>query len=270
MSVLRRISEEPPFRLATYFFVKRFGRSIRMIDRWAAVDRPNYLAGILAAADQALRENVKEISVFEFGVAGGNGLIALQTYAETVETETGVGIRVFGFDTGEGLPEPCPDYRDHPDQWRVADYKMDVPKLRQKLTQRTELRLGRIKDTLPNFVSEGQPPVGFVACDVDLYSSTKEVLQIFTLPGKQMLRRVFLYFDDIDFVFNHRFAGEWLAIEEFNQANSLVRIDKWRGLQRGRVFTEQLWIDKMFIAHDLEAVNRCVTTRSPSDHCRLD
>jgi hypothetical protein len=52
-----------------------------------------------------LYEKVSEISVFEFGVAGGNGLVALQNYAEIIEQQTGVKMRVFGFDTGHGLTE---------------------------------------------------------------------------------------------------------------------------------------------------------------------
>ena len=267
---IKRIFEEPPFRLVTYFVVKLFAKSIRTIDRWGAVDRPHYLAGVLAAADQALREHITEISVFEFGVAGGNGLIALQTYADAVEKETGVSIRVFGFDTGEGLPEPCNDYRDHPDQWMVSDYKMDIPKLQRRLAERTELRLGNIKDTVPRFVLENHPPVGFIACDVDLYSSTMDMFQILTLPGKRMLRKVFMYFDDVDFIFNHRFGGELLAIQEFNESNPLVKIDEWRGLKKGKVFIDQLWFEKMFIAHDLDAINRFVSSRLPSADCSLD
>jgi len=263
MPLLRRILEEPPFRLLTYLVVKHFATSIRTIDRWGAVGRPHYLAGVLAAADQALRENVKEISVFEFGVAGGNGLVALQTYADAVERETEVKIRVFGFDTGVGLPEPSKDYRDHPDQWRVGDYEMDVPTLKRRLTRRTELRLGNIRETVPRFVSETNPPMGFIACDVDLYSSTTEVLRLLSLPGKRMLRRVFMYFDDIDGVVNHRFAGELLAIQEFNDANRLVKIDAWRGVERERVFIDRPWLKKMFIAHDLEAINKAVLDRPP-------
>ncbi|SFQ16239.1 hypothetical protein SAMN05216419_10823 [Nitrosomonas cryotolerans] len=269
MSKFSRISEEPPFRLATYFFVKRFSKAARTIDRWGAVDRPHYFAGVLAAADQALREGIPEISVSEFGVAGGNGLIALQTYAELIEKETGIKIRVFGFDTGEGLPEPYYDYRDHPDQWRVGDYKMDVPKLQQRLSSRTELRLGNIADTLPKFVLENHPPIGFVSCDVDLYSGTKDVLKIFSLPNKKMLRRVFMYFDDIDFVFNHAFAGELLAIQEFNESNPLVKIDIWRDIRKNRVFSNDLWLNKMFVAHDLDAINKCVIGRGPSTDCSL-
>lgn len=141
MDMITRIAAEPPFRLASYFFVKRFAKSVRTIDRWGAVDRPHYLAGVLAAADLARQENIPEISVMEFGVAGGNGLVALQSYAESVEAETSVKVRVFGFDTGEGLPELCGDYRDHPDQWRISDYKMDVARLSKRLTSRTSLVL---------------------------------------------------------------------------------------------------------------------------------
>ena len=269
MSMLQRVLSEPPFRLASYYFVKRFSRSVRTIDRWGAVERPHYFAGILAAADQALQQSVSEISVLEFGVAGGSGLIAMQSYSEIIESQTGVKIHVFGFDTGEGLPELVGDYRDHPDQWREGDYKMDVQKLEERLKPRTKLRLGDIKDTVPQFVSEVDVPVGFISCDVDMYSSTTDVLQVLSLPGKKSLRRVFLYFDDIDFVFNHRFAGEFLAIDEFNASNALVKIDLWRGIRKGRVFPEHLWFDKMFIAHDLDAINRCVLSRDVSSDCAL-
>jgi len=181
--------------------------SIRAKERWDAVERPHYLASVLAGAHQAIREGVPEISVFEFGVAGGNGLVALQSYAERVELETDVRIRVYGFDSGEGLPELCEDYRDHPDQWRPSDYRMDRAALERRLLPRTTLILGSIRDTVPRFVSEQRfPSVGFVACDVDLYSSTKDVLRLFTLPGRRLLRRVPMYFDDVDFFFNHSFA----------------------------------------------------------------
>jgi hypothetical protein len=270
MSMLFRIAQEPPFRLPAYFLVKRFARSVRTINRWGAVDRPHYLAGVLAAADLARSDGVNAISVIEFGVAGGSGLIKLQEYAELVESQTDVQIQVFGFDTGEGLPVPCGDYRDHPDQWKVSDYRMDVPLLRARLARRTQLCLGNIANTLPTLAASDHPPVGFVACDVDLYSSTKDVLKMFSMPGKKMLRRVFMYFDDLDFIFNHRFAGEWLAIEEFNRDNPLVKIDVWHGIQKDRVFRDEPWLNKMFIAHDLDAINKYVHSRPPSADCALD
>ena len=270
MSILGRILEEPPFRLLAYFAVKRFARSAETLDRWGAVDRPHYFAGVLAGAAQALREGITEVSVFEFGVAGGNGLVALQAHSDLIERETGVRIRVFGFDSGEGLPELCGDHRDHPDQWRASDYRMDVPRLKQRLTPRTSLVLGDIATTLPRFVADGPPPTAFVAVDVDLYSSTRDVLHLFTASGKRMLRRVPMYFDDVDFFFNHRFAGELFAIDEFNRTQPVVRIDKWRGVRKGRVFTEDPWLDKMYVAHDLEAISRCTLQRLPSTECSLE
>src|SRR5688572_24178668 len=236
MSLLTRVLAEPPLRLVAYALVRRLAKSVRTIDRWGAVERPHYLAGVLAAADQALREGVQRIAAIEFGVAGGNGLVALQNYAALVEGQTGVTIDVFGFDTGEGLPELCGDYRDHPDVWRSNDYKMDVPRLKRRLTERTHLRMGNIKNTVLQFVADYDAPTGFVAFDADLYSSTVSALGVLSLPGKRILRRCFLYFDDVAYPFNHRFAGELLAIDEFNRSNELVKVDRWRGIRNGRVF----------------------------------
>jgi hypothetical protein len=265
VGAFKRVSEEPPFRLVTRAIIKRAPTSIRTKARWDAVSRPNYLAGVLGGADQAKRQGVSEISVMEFGVAGGNGLVALQEYAAAVERETGVRIAVYGFDAGGGLPALCGDYRDHPDQWRPSDYRMDEQALRNRLSDRTTLVIGDIKTTLPDFVAERKaPPVGFVSVDVDLYSSTVDTLKLFTLPRKRMLHRVPMYFDDTDFVFNHRFAGEFLAIEEFNRAQDGVKIDIWRGLWKNRPFSESPWLKNMYMAHDLEAISSVSLARSPA------
>ena len=265
VGALERLAEEPPFRLFARAIIKRTPTNIRTKARWDAVARPHYLAGVLGGADQAKREGVSEISVMEFGVAGGNGLVALQEYAAVVERETGVRIAVYGFDAGGGLPSLCGDYRDHPDQWRPSDYRMDEQALRRRLTDRTSLIIGDIKTTLPDFVAQRKaPPVGFVSVDVDLYSSTVDTLKIFTLPGKRMLRRVPMYFDDTDFVFNHRFAGEFLAIEEFNRAQDRVKIDIWRGIWKHRPFSESPWLRNMYMAHDLEAISGVSLDRSPA------
>jgi hypothetical protein len=265
VGALERLAEEPPFRLVTRAIIKRTPTNIRTKARWDAVARPHYLAGVLAGADQAKREGASEISVMEFGVAGGNGLVVLQEYAAAVERETGVRIAVYGFDAGGGLPALCGDYRDHPDQWRPSDYRMDEHALRQRLSDRTTLIIGDIKATLPDFVAQRKaPPVGFVSVDVDLYSSTVDTLKLFTLPGKRMLRRVPMYFDDTDFVFNHRFAGEFLAIEEFNRAQDRVKIDIWRGIWKNRPFSESPWLRNMYMAHDLEAISSVSLDRSPA------
>jgi hypothetical protein len=141
---------------------------------WDAVVRPNYLVGVLYAAGQAEEEGVKEISVVEFGVAGGNGLLALQSYAAAVEKETGVKICVWGFDNGEGLTKLCGDHRDHPDRYTEGEYAMERTRLTSRLSSRTKLILGDVGQTVQAFVKEASyPPIGFISVDLDLYSSSK-------------------------------------------------------------------------------------------------
>lgn len=261
---ISRLAAEPPFRIFTRILIKYLPTSVRTKLQWDAVERPHYLMGVLQAADQARREGVSEICVIEFGVAAGGGLLTLQKYASMVERETGVKIKVYGFDSGEGLPELIGDYRDHPDQWRPMDYPMDRDALNAKLEDRTTLILGNVGDTVSDFVREKQSaPIGFVSFDLDLYSSTKEAFKIFSLPEKNMLFRVPVYFDDIIFFFNHRFAGEFLAINEFNAENPAVKIDRWWGISKNRVFPENIWLQQMYIVHDLEAISNMHLERMP-------
>jgi hypothetical protein len=269
--LLRTLVKEPPFRLFTRPLIKVLPTSIRTKANWDAVARPHYLVGVLSAADQAIKEGVPAISVIEFGVAGGQGLLALQTCAVAVERETGVKIAAYGFDTGGGMPKLCGDYRDHPDQWRPDDYPMDELLLRQRLSDRTTLLLGNVAEKVPYFVHHIQKsPIGFIAIDLDLYSSTRDALQVLLLPGKQMLRRVTMYFDDIDFFFNHKFAGELRAIDEFNSNNAHVKIDRWRGIAKGRVFPDSPWLKKMYVAHDIDAISHVTLNRPPASDLGLE
>ena len=119
-SVLAKLLAEPPFRLAVKAATRALPVSIRVKDQWGPAERPHYLAGVLYAADQARREGREAISVIEFGVAEGYGLLALQAHAAAVERHTGVRVTVYGFDTGGGLPAGTGDYRDHPDCGRPA------------------------------------------------------------------------------------------------------------------------------------------------------
>jgi hypothetical protein len=44
----------------------------------------------------------------------------------------------------------------------------------------------------------------------------------------------------------HRFAGELLAIDEFNRATELVKIDQWRDIDNDRAFPEAAWLKDMY------------------------
>jgi hypothetical protein len=133
---------------------------------------------------------------------------------------------------------------------------MDEVKIQPRLAPQTKLILGNVKDTVPTFVNEGlAPPIGFVAIDLDLYSSTRYALNILSLPRARMLHRTFIYFDDVELMFCHRFAGELLAIDEFNQFNKRVKIDRLRGFEGNRPFPEKQYLKMMYVAHDLEAIS---------------
>jgi hypothetical protein len=257
------MATEPPFRLFAKHTLALLPCSVDTRVKWDISERPQYLVGTFFAARQARLEGISEISVIEFGVAGGSGLLALQAEAEAVEAATGVGIRVFGFDSGPGgLPHFCGDYRDHPDMWRPGDYPMDVDSIRAKLAPRTTLILGDIRQTIESFRDEYAPsPIGFISIDVDLYSSTASALR--ALDICTILQHVALYCDDIDLERCHRWAGELLAIEEFNEKHVDLKIDQWRGLRQGRPFPEMAWIDRMFLCHDLASISKCNLSREP-------
>ncbi|MEX5215890.1 MAG: hypothetical protein NW703_17245 [Nitrospiraceae bacterium] len=256
-SWLNRISMESPFRYLTKVLLKQIPVSVRTRELWGISSRPGYLLGLLNGAVLARYQQVPEICALEFGVAGGQGLLALQSEAEVIERETGVGIKVYGFDRGSGLPNMINDYRDHPDYWKPGDFPMDVSRLRPQLQARTQLILGDVEETAREFVESIQTcPIGFISFDLDLYSSTTHALTVLTHPHKRMLRQVPLYFDDvIESFVSHRFAGELLAIDEFNEGSETVKIDQWRGVKCGRPFPGEAYLDKMYIAYDLDAIS---------------
>ena len=262
---IKAMVQEAPMRRIAQPIIKRFSNNLRLRELWDIADRPNYLHGVLSAADLAIREKRKEISVIEFGVAGGNGLLALESYADFVERETGVGIKVYGFDGGAGLPESTQDYRDHPDQWYEGLYPMDQERLRARLASRTELIIGNVRETVPQFQHRsGLGALGFISFDLDYYSSTRDAMLILRGSSEAMLRRVSLYFDDVDLAFCHRFAGELLAIDEFNNTCENVKIDRDRSIYSKRVFPEAKWLRKMYFAHNLSAITDCARTKGSS------
>lgn len=253
---LFRLAMEPPFRIVARALLARVKVSPAVRALWDLSARPAYLVGLLAAVEQAKRQKIDEIAVIEFGVAGGAGLLAMEYEAAALEREFNINIKVFGFDMGAaGLPEFIGDHRDHPDIWQSGDYPMDEAALKARLSSRTTLVLGNLRETVPRFLAEHTPPpIGFVSVDVDLYSSARDALALLAAPGMPMLWHVPVYLDDIEFIFNHRFAGELLAVHEFNTQYEHIKIDRWYGLRNGRPFPERPYLEKLFVAHDLVGV----------------
>ena len=270
--ILRRLTHIPGYRSA---WSKLPVGSIDTRVHYGIFPRPHYAYGTYAAADLARRLRVRAISVVEFGVAGGRSLVALECIAQEISQETGVDISVFGFDSGTGMPSPR-DYRDLPYVWGEGFYKMDEARLRARL-KATKLVLGDVKHTVPNFISEGGfPPLGFIAFDLDYYSSTKEALQIFDGESATRLPRVYCYFDDImwpEYACHNEYIGELCAIREFNAENSANRALCPVHMMPYMFAHRAGWHEQIYVLHDFHhpmyATN--ITRRTDEDtQMRLD
>lgn len=231
--------------------------SIELRTRFSAWPRPHYAYGVFAAAQQASLLRIPAISVMEFGVAGGNGLLALQSIAEKMSRYFAVSIKAVGFDTGEGMPEPA-DYRDLPHVWSAGFYKMDVDKLRSRLRPGTQLVLGDIAETIPRVLHDTDP-IGFVAFDLDYYSSTKAAFRIFESSYSTRLPRVYCYFDDIiwpEWACHNEYVGELCAIREFNEQHAHLKLCPIHLLRDMRPHPEG-WNEQTYVMHDFRHPHYC-------------
>jgi hypothetical protein len=226
--------------------------------RYGIFERPQYAYGMYMAAEQAQALKIPAISVMEFGVSRGRGLLAMEAAAREVSEATGVKIAVFGFDTGAGMPPPA-DYRDVPYIWQQGFYKMDVPKLKSKL-RGAELLLGDVGDTVSQWLKRADvPPVGFIAFDLDYYSSTMRAFELFNGPATHHLPRTYCYLDDTvrpeNACFNE-FTGELGAVRDFNLAHEDRKICPIHHLQNMRP-NYAYWHDQMYIFHNFHHPRYC-------------
>ncbi len=208
------------------------------------VDRPEYGYCIWHAAIEAKKLGIDKISIIEFGVATGIGLINIEEHIRRIRKIIDIEFEVYGFDTGTGLPKPV-DYRDLPFKWQEGQFTMDLDQLKRKL-KNSKMVLGDVKNTCEDFFSKHNPaPIGCVFFDLDLYSSTVDAFKIFSTPPKNYLPRQVLYFDDI--LGHNEYIGELLAIREFNNSHKDKKIVRPYGLYALR---QELWTEKIFQLHD--------------------
>jgi hypothetical protein len=214
------------------------------------VVRQQYAFPILFAADLAARNGKRSVTLLEFGVASGAGLLNMCQIASAATKATGIEFRIFGFDTGRGMP-PAVDYRDLPEVFQEGDFPMDVESLSKSLPPFAKLVIGDITETVPAFLAEmaEDAPIGFISVDVDYYSSAKQVLRILTGPSELYLPIVATYLDDIGVPGSNPWTGELLAVREFNDANEMRKIAPFTLLRSQRIFKNTQWIDRMFVAH---------------------
>lgn len=232
--------------------VAAFG-SFRSKVAFDLVVRPQYAYGLLAAADLAKRYGVRSITAVEFGVATGAGLMNLSKIAQKVEATTGVAVQVVGFDTGAGMP-PARDWRDHPDLYQSGDFPMNEAALRSALPASTQLVIGELNETVPDFLTDLTPdaPLGFAAIDVDYYYSAVDALALLEGKADQYLPTTVLYFDDIALQAHNSAGGQLRAIGQFNETWEQRQIEPWHFLRHTRVFQRPGWIDQVYQLHVMD------------------
>jgi len=233
------------------------------------MDRPYYGYTVYQAAVQAVQLGHKKMSVIEFGVAGGNGLVCLEKHVKRISEKLGIEISIYGFDTGEGLPKLI-DYRDIPHNWQPGFFKMDYKKLMSRLS-RSKVILGNIENTLKTFCQEYNPdPIGAILFDVDLYSSTKAAFQIFQADSKYLLPRIRCYFDDIlgnDISLTNDYSGERFAINEYNELSDSKKVTPVYHLL-GKMIRSK-WYSKCFVHHTFDHPQYCQFLGKPNQEIPL-
>jgi len=215
------------------------------------VIRQHFAYGLLRAADVAKDMGLRSVTVVEFGVAAGAGLLNLCKIAGRLEEVTGVKFIIVGFDTGSGMPPPM-DYRDHPELYQRGDFPMDRERLLSSLPANAKVILGPLSETAVEFRKEltSDAPLCFVSIDVDYYSSARDALLLLGDPDPtKYLPMTMVYLDDVVVENHNKWCGELLAINEFNDAHSLRKIEPDAFLRVRRIFKHPQWLDQIFFLH---------------------
>ena len=243
-------------------FIALFGKYSTKIN-WDLVVRHAYAYGILRAAQLAKERGHKAVTVAEFGVASGAGLMNMASIATEVSRETGISFEIHGFDSGTGMP-PARDYRDHPELYQHGDFAMDVAALRAVLPPNVKLHLGALSETVAPFLDslDGTAPIGFVSIDVDYYSSTVEVLEVFKGPASAYLPLATVYADDVTLPTHNTKAGELLALAEFNATVANRQIEPHACFETWRIFRRADWLKQIRFLHVLDHPDRAVGAAS--------
>lgn len=208
-----------------------------------------YLWGVIQAAYLAASLEVERISLLEFGVGRGDGLVLLERAARIVGRRLGVSLDVIGFDIGTGVPKPD-DPRDMPQMYVPGLYKMDLDATRARL-ERAELMIGEVGETVPLFLAQGPAPIGFAAFDLGSYSGTLGGLRFLDASTQALLPRVHCYMGcTLGFTYGDC-VGERAAIAEYNSRAESRPISQMYGLRHyvPRRSRNASWPERYYMAH---------------------
>lgn len=181
--------------------------------------RPHYQFLINQAIQDAKRFNLDRITVIEFGVASGGGLLDMSE----IVRRTGFNVDIVGFDTFSGLPKPK-DHRDCPWLWREGQFGFDEDSVLRMLSGCNPVPT-LIKGNIKKTIKKWTPPstIGAIAFDLDFFSSTNDAFNVFNLDHEMILPRVMCYFDDLHTIES---VGVRASIREWNDVHFTKPIER--------------------------------------------
>jgi len=210
---LRVIGYEKPLRVA---FLKYLQVKYKTF-------KPHYESVLLESCKEAKKLGINSVSVLELGVAGGNGIIALEKYKKSIESHLKIKIDIYGFDTGEGMPQSSLK-EDLVFVFKPGQFKIDKDLIAKKIN--SKIFYGDVKNTVSEFIKLNPSKISCIFFDLDYYSSTKAFLDQINNLKKYLLPRVLCYFDDLHVPEKYisNINGVPLAIDEFNSFNTNYKL----------------------------------------------
>ena len=198
-------------------------------------------------------KNLDHIIIIEFGVSYGKSLKYLEDLKIKFEKRYKVEIRLFGFDTFEGMPKTENIY-DQPYDWNKGDYISDYQTVQSKVKSANLIK-GDIKNTVNRelFESYNISNILIILFDLDYFSSTNNSFKIFENSfSSYMLPRVGLFFDNIHS--SSEISGEYYSIQKFNDEN----------IKNGKIISKDFYLEKfdnrfyqyLNLNHKLFSVNK--------------
>lgn len=211
-----------------------------------------YVWGLIQAGYLAQSLGIERVSLLEFGVGRGDGLVLLERAARRIETRFGVRFETIGFDVGTGWPDPV-DPRDIPNLWTPGLYQMDLDQVRSRL-DKSILVVGDVRQTVASFLDDVPAPIGWAAFDFGAYHGTIAAMEFLKGAPDLLLPRVHCYFANTLGLTFGDCVGERLAIRDYNASAPTRPVSQIHGLRHyvPRRFRDAAWADRYYMAHLLD------------------
>ena len=170
-----------------------------------------------------------EFDIIEFGVGPvPNGLIDFKNLINIIQEQakTNFKVNIFGFDRNEGMPAPS-SYKDHPEIWNEKLWGIEpLTHINAPFAKIYDGDLDSMIKEYSNNLYKTSSKIGFISFDLDQYQGTKIATEILKIDSKFLFPCLPMYWDDLyDTPLMSEFSGPGLALDEFNQENSLRKID---------------------------------------------